>query len=70
MCSTKAKVTSYRPPMPKPVNKSNRRCAIFNCDHCRGNICCADCINKPKCKNPCLNNPQQCGRVKIEVVDG
>lgn len=52
------------------ANKLNRRCVIFNCDHCRGNICCTYCINKSKCKNPCLNNPQRCGQVKIEVVDG
>lgn len=50
-------------------NSSKRRCMIFNCDHMRGNICCADCSHKSKCKNPCLNNPHRCGQVKVEVVD-
>lgn len=50
-------------------SKGFRFCEIFNCDHMRGNICCMDCMNKAKCKNPCLNNPQRCGQVKGEVVD-
>lgn len=50
-------------------NKRFRSCQIFNCDHMRGNICCTDCINKAKCKNHCLNDPQRCGQVKGEVVD-
>lgn len=50
-------------------NKEDRFCVIFNGDHMRGNSCCADCMNKAKCKNPCLNNPQRCGQVKVVVVD-
>lgn len=50
-------------------NKRFRSCQIFNCDQMRGNICCAYCVKKVKCKNPCLNNPQRCGQVKGEVVD-
>ena len=53
----------------KVKNKDARHCKIFNCDRKHGNICCADCINRASCKNPCLNNPQLCGQVRDEVVD-
>lgn len=69
MSSTNTKIPGYRSPMSKPVHKANRRCAIFNCDRRHGNTCCADCFNRASCKNPCLNNPQQCGQVKVEVVN-
>ncbi len=53
----------------KVKNKAARHCQIFNCDRKHGNICCADCINRSSCKNPCLNNPERCGQVKAEVAD-
>lgn len=45
-----------------------RMCAIFNCDRRRGSYCCADCPDRRKCKNPCLNGPERCGQVK-EVAE-
>lgn len=46
--------------------KVGRHCKIFNCDRRHGNICCADCINLASCRNPCFNQPEICGQVKVE----
>lgn len=37
---------------------------LFNCDRRHGNVCCADCGFRPKCKNSCQNEPEKCGCVK------
>ncbi len=38
-----------------------RYCKQFYCDAKRDRLCCADCPDKKKCKNPCLNSPKKCG---------
>lgn len=47
-----------------------RRCALFNCDRRHGNFCCQDCGYKKahKCKNPCLNGPERCGKAIIPMA--
>ena len=37
-------------------------CKLFNCDQRHGNFCCAKCKDKKNCKNPCLNDPDKCGK--------
>ncbi|HIY04305.1 MAG TPA: hypothetical protein H9733_05025 [Candidatus Anaerotignum merdipullorum] len=44
--------------------KKTRMCTLFNCDRRHGNVCCADCGFRPKCKNSCQNEPEKCGCVK------
>lgn len=38
-----------------------RMCSTFHCDRRGDRYCCADCSQKPLCKNPCLNDPSRCG---------
>ncbi|WP_313525430.1 hypothetical protein [Anaerotignum sp.] len=68
MRSKKTRVLGNTQPLSISEQKPNRRCAVFNCNRRHGNTCCADCVNRASCKNPCLNNPQRCGQVKAEVV--
>lgn len=50
--------------MGKMKKKKTRMCTLFNCDRRHGNVCCADCGNRQKCKNSCQNDPEKCGCVK------
>ncbi len=43
-----------------PERLIERRCKIFNCDHKRSNVCCADC--RKECDNRCQNTPRHCGQ--------
>lgn len=44
--------------------KKTRMCTLFNCDRRHGNVCCADCGYRQKCKNSCQNEPEKCGCVR------
>ena len=44
--------------------EKSRKCTLFNCDRRHGNVCCADCGFRPKCKNSCQNEPEKCGCVR------
>ena len=44
--------------------EKSRMCRLFNCDRRHGNVCCADCGFRPKCRNSCQNEPEKCGCVK------
>lgn len=41
-------------------------CDIFFCDKKRERHCCYYCEDKKKCSNPCLNNPDACGKHFIQ----
>lgn len=43
------------------------RCSIFNCDKKHMNQCCALCPDLGRCKNPCLNHPDRCGKLREET---
>jgi len=43
------------------------RCSIFNCDKKHMNQCCALCPDLRRCKNPCLNHPDRCGKLRAET---
>ncbi len=43
------------------------RCSIFNCDKKHMNQCCALCSDLRQCKNPCLNHPDRCGKLREET---
>ena len=43
------------------------RCSIFNCDKKHMNQCCALCPDVGRCKNPCLNHPDRCGKLREET---
>jgi hypothetical protein len=43
------------------------RCSIFNCDKKHMNQCCALCSDLSQCKNPCLNHPDRCGKLRAET---
>ncbi len=38
------------------------KCEIFHCDKRGDRYCCHYCDRKEKCKNPCLNHPERCGK--------
>lgn len=40
---------------------NERGCMIFRCVRRREYACCADCWEREKCWNPCLNSPEKCG---------
>lgn len=37
-------------------------CMIFHCDKRRNRYCCFYCSDKDRCDNPCLNDPDKCGK--------
>lgn len=41
-------------------------CEIFHCDHRGDRYCCHDCGGKGRCKNPCQNTPEKCGKSFIQ----
>lgn len=44
-----------------PEDKRHK-CEIFHCDSRRDRYCCFYCQRKGICRNPCLNNPERCGK--------
>lgn len=42
---------------------TKHKCEIFNCLRRGGKYCCFYCSNKGRCTNPCLNNPERCGKI-------
>lgn len=50
------------------MGKKKRQCKLFYCDRLQERYCCADCgyqsCRGPRCKNPCLNDPEKCGQVE------
>lgn len=52
-----------RPAKASTGQAAPRMCNIFNCDKRHGSYCCADCPQRDKCRNPCLNSPERCGQV-------
>lgn len=41
---------------------TQHKCEIFHCDQRRDRYCCFYRRRKDKCKNPCHNNPEKCGK--------
>lgn len=41
-------------------------CEIFFCDRRGERYCCYHCPGKKECKNPCVNNPEKCGKHFIQ----
>lgn len=41
---------------------TQHKCEIFHCDKRGDRYCCFYCWKKDKCKNPCHNNPEKCGK--------
>lgn len=52
--------------MRKKRTYDKHRCDIFHCDKRGDRYCCFFCNNKEKCKNPCMNNPEKCGKAFIK----
>lgn len=44
-----------------PEKNKFRMCSLFHCDKRGDRYCCVDCRLKPKCRNPCQNDPARCG---------
>lgn len=51
---------------PEGEDKTHK-CEIFHCDMRRDRYCCFYCSRKNICRNPCLNNPERCGKAFEEV---
>ena len=47
----------------------NAKCLLYNCKKKHKRQCCYYCDVLEKCRDNCLNNPQECGWVKFERSD-
>ena len=45
-----------------PTASNNNRCGLFYCDRRRNRYCCYYCPTKTICHNPCINDPDKCGK--------